>query len=100
MLFAIFAPIIMIASSSESAMRSDINRSIAVICSNDAACIAEQRQALKNYLGYSVIFNAPRSTMEACMRSATNSEKITNWVTARSCMKKWSEARKSAVPRP
>lgn len=62
-------------------------------CEGNAACIEEQKQGVKHYLGMMTLYDPPKEKLESCIASATK-EQLTNWKQAADCL------RASVRPKP
>lgn len=67
-------------------------RDIAAFCGGRAACIGEQKVALKHFLGLWVWYDARDPDAERCMR-AGKVGKYVDWVKAEACLRSWSKGR-------
>jgi hypothetical protein len=65
----------------------ELRERIDQFCNGGAACIEEQKQGLRHYLGMMTLYNPPKPLLELCMRTATKG-KLTDWKAAASCLRK------------
>ena len=79
-----------------------MNDRLEEFCYQEARCIARERSALKQFMGIMVMYDAPQTTAQNCMRAATaprKGKRLTNWTMATTCLRNWSKGRPSVVKR-
>lgn len=91
--------IVMIASA-VAAAQTPAARDIERLCRSEPACVADQRQSLKHFLGMLVVFDGGEADAERCMRAARTNARLIDWTAAEQCLRDWSKGRKSLIPRP
>lgn len=75
-----------------------VARDIDGFCRSAPNCVAEQRLALKHFLGRVVMWDAPPAVEQRCMRAGKMGHAV-DWMVAEACLKAWSKGRVNVFAR-
>jgi hypothetical protein len=75
-----------------------IGRDIHAFCHERPACVSTQLEAARHFLGTSVMFDAPKSVMEGCLRRGKIGPHV-DWTVSLRCLRSWTKGRRNIVER-